>query len=110
MEEDSGGGAVFSSVRRPASMATAGVVSSRLPSPGGLVSSASPLRSRPISLATRRGDPFLDLIARSVFTLFPRCVRCGERIERFEEAEVRILQYRVVHRGACPSAAHDGTS
>lgn len=61
-----------------------------------------PLRSRPISLATRHGDPILDLIARSVFALFPHCMKCGQRIERFEDAEVRILQYRVVHRGACP--------
>jgi len=46
-------------------------------------------------------DPILDTIAKSVFTLFPRCVECGERIERFEDADVRILTNRVVHREPC---------
>lgn len=69
-----------------------------------------PLRSAPISLATRHGDPFLDLIARSVYALFPRCLTCGQRIARYEDAEVRILQYRVVHRGPCPAAVDAGES
>ena len=54
-------------------------------------------------LFSRRGDPILDLIARDTFALFPRCHRCGRRIERFEDADVRVLVLRVVHRGACPA-------
>lgn len=57
----------------------------------------------PLPLSARVGDPVLDTIARSIFALFPRCVKCGERIERFEDAEVRILTSRVAHR-ACPVA------
>ena len=53
-------------------------------------------------LFSRHGDPILDLIARDTFALFPRCHRCGQGIERFEEADVRVLVLRVVHRGACP--------
>jgi hypothetical protein len=54
-------------------------------------------------LFSRRGDPILDVIARDTFALFPRCHRCGERIARFEDAEVRVLVLRVVHRGPCPT-------
>ena len=53
-------------------------------------------------LFSRRGDPILDVIARDTFALFPRCHRCGGRIERFEDADVRVLVLRVVHRGSCP--------
>jgi hypothetical protein len=54
-------------------------------------------------LFSRRGDPILDLIARDTFALFPRCHRCGQRIERFEDADVRVLVLRVVHRTGCPA-------
>jgi hypothetical protein len=54
-------------------------------------------------LFSRRGDPILDVIARDTFALFPRCHRCGERIAVFEDAEVRVLVLRVVHRGPCPA-------
>lgn len=53
-------------------------------------------------LFSRRGDPILDQIARDTFALFPHCHRCGQQIERFEDADVRVLVHRVVHRGACP--------
>ena len=56
-------------------------------------------------LFSRRGDPILDVIARETFALFPRCQRCGHPIERFEEADVRVLALRVVHRAPCPVAA-----
>lgn len=56
----------------------------------------------PLPLSAHADDPILDTIARSIFTLFPRCMKCGARIERYEDAEVRILANRVVHRGACP--------
>jgi hypothetical protein len=50
----------------------------------------------------RYNDPLLETIARSIHTFFPRCRNCGEPIEHYEDAEVRILTQRVVHRGACP--------
>lgn len=56
-------------------------------------------------LFSRRGDPMLDQIARDTFALFPDCHRCGRRIERFEDADVRVLVLRVVHRGTCPPPA-----
>jgi hypothetical protein len=54
-------------------------------------------------LFSRRGDPILDLIARETFTLFPRCHRCGREVQQFEDADVRVLALRVVHRGPCPA-------
>ncbi len=54
-------------------------------------------------LFSRRGDPILDLIARETFVLFPRCQRCGQTVARFEDADVRVLAVRVVHRGICPA-------
>ena len=57
----------------------------------------------PLPISARVGDPVLDTIARSIYALFPRCMRCGERIERFEDAEVMILTSRVAHR-KCPGA------
>lgn len=53
-------------------------------------------------LSGRPDDPILDQIARDTFALFPQCHRCGQVIARFEDADVRILVHRVVHRGACP--------
>jgi hypothetical protein len=55
-------------------------------------------------LFSRHGDPLLDQIARDTFALFPNCHRCGRRIERIEEADVRVLVQRVVHRHRCPAA------
>jgi hypothetical protein len=55
--------------------------------------------------AVIRPPRLLDALAREVFALFPRCVRCGERIARYEDADVRIFGRRVTHRGACPGAA-----
>ncbi len=79
-----------------------------MPQRGAPVSSPTtavpPRQEALISLATRANDPILELIARSVYTLFPRCAKCGERVERFEDADVRILTYRVIHRGGCPQA------
>lgn len=53
-------------------------------------------------LSGRPDDPVLDQIARDTFALFPYCHRCGQRVERFEDADVRVHVQRVVHRGACP--------
>jgi hypothetical protein len=55
-----------------------------------------------MALSGRPDDPILEQIARDTFALFPRCHRCGRVVERFEDADVRILVQRVVHRGICP--------
>jgi hypothetical protein len=63
------------------------------------------MADRPLMpLSGRPDDPILDQIARDTFALFPHCHRCGQVIAHFEDADVRILVQRVVHRGACPTA------
>jgi hypothetical protein len=54
-----------------------------------------------MDIAARRDDPAVDEMARSIFTMFPRCMRCGEPIASYEEADVRVLTHRVVHRERC---------
>lgn len=53
-------------------------------------------------LSGRSNDPKLDQLARDVFAMFPQCHRCGQTIEHFEDADVRVHVQRVVHRGQCP--------
>ena len=60
------------------------------------------MRPAPLLIVAHRRDPLLEQIARTVHELFPECVRCGRRIERLEEADVRVFRNRLVHRGACP--------
>lgn len=57
-----------------------------------------------LPLSARLGDPVIDTVARSIFTLFPRCMVCGETIACYEDADVRILSQRVVHREPCTPA------
>lgn len=54
-----------------------------------------------MDIAARPSDPAIEEMARSIYSMFPRCMRCGEAIARFEDADVRILSHRVVHRGRC---------
>ena len=54
-------------------------------------------------LSGRSDDPKLELLARQGFAMFPPCHRCGQTIERFEDADVRVHVQRVVHRASCPS-------
>ena len=54
-----------------------------------------------MDIASRPDDPAIEEMARSIYTLFPRCMRCGEPIACFEDADIRILSHRVVHRGRC---------
>ena len=54
-----------------------------------------------MDITARHDDPALEEMARSVFALFPRCMRCGVEIARYEDADVRILTNRVVHREPC---------
>jgi hypothetical protein len=56
-------------------------------------------------LSGRYDDPILEQIARDTFALFPQCYRCGQRIDRFEDADVWVHIQRVVHRGSCPAGA-----
>jgi len=57
-----------------------------------------------MDIAARRDDPAVDEMARSIYALFPRCMRCGETIARYEDADVRVLSHRVVHRAPCVAA------
>jgi hypothetical protein len=54
-----------------------------------------------MDIAARHDDPEVEALARSIYTMFPRCMRCGVAIARYEDADVRILSHRVVHRGKC---------
>ena len=54
-----------------------------------------------MDIAARPDDPAVQEMARSIYTMFPRCMRCGEAIARFEDADIRILSHRVVHKGKC---------
>jgi hypothetical protein len=57
-----------------------------------------------MALSSRHDDPILDQLARETFAMFPHCYRCGQQIERFEDADVRVHLHRVVHRDECPPA------
>jgi hypothetical protein len=61
---------------------------------GALYSGRVDIRSRPT-------DPAVEELARSIYAMFPKCMRCGEPIPDYDDADVRILSHRVVHRGAC---------
>ena len=63
-----------------------------------------------MDIASRPDDPAVEELARSIFALFPRCVRCGDAIERYEDADVRILSHRVVHRARCDASTLPGSS
>jgi hypothetical protein len=54
-----------------------------------------------MDIRTRANDPALEEMARSIHALYPRCMRCGQPIPRYEDADVRILTHRVVHRSGC---------
>ena len=58
-----------------------------------------------MDIAARRDDPAVEDLARSIYTMFPRCMKCGQVIARYEDADVRILTQRVVHREDCAREA-----
>ena len=58
-----------------------------------------------MDIAARSNDPAVEEMARSIYTMFPRCMRCGEPIARYEDADVRILTHRVVHKRPCGQKA-----
>ena len=59
-----------------------------------------------MDIAARPSDPAVDEMARAIYTMFPRCMRCGDPIARYEDADVRILSHRVVHHGPCAQSAN----
>ena len=63
-----------------------------------------------MDIAARPDDPAIDEMARLIYAMFPRCMRCGEPIARYEDADVRILTHRVVHRGECAGSAGSAAS
>ena len=54
-----------------------------------------------MDIRSRPADPEVELLARQIFTMFPKCMKCGESIATFEDADVRILSHRVVHKQRC---------
>jgi hypothetical protein len=54
-----------------------------------------------VDIRSRPADPAIEELARSIYAMFPRCMRCGEAIADYKGADVRILSHRVVHRGEC---------
>jgi len=63
-----------------------------------------------MDIAARSNDPAVEEMARSIYTMFPRCMRCGEPITSYEDADVRILTHRVVHKRACEQNTGAGAS
>jgi hypothetical protein len=72
------------------------------PVEGGKLAFAAP-RSycRSVDIRSRPSDPEVEELARSIYAMFPKCMRCGLPIDRYEDADIRILSHRVVHRGEC---------
>jgi hypothetical protein len=62
-----------------------------------------------MDIRSRPTDPAVDELARSIYAMFPKCMRCGDPIASYDEADVRILSHRVVHKGKC-AEAEDGES
>jgi hypothetical protein len=54
-----------------------------------------------VDIRSRPADPAVEELARSIYAMFTRCMRCGEPIASYADADVRILSHRVVHRGEC---------
>jgi hypothetical protein len=58
-----------------------------------------------VDIRARPDDPEVDLLARQIFAMFPKCMKCGQPIGAFEDADIRILSHRVVHRTRCSSGS-----
>lgn len=54
-----------------------------------------------MDIRSRPNDPEVDRLARQIFAMFPKCMKCGEPIVTFEDADIRILTNRVAHKGRC---------
>jgi hypothetical protein len=62
-----------------------------------------------VDIRARPSDPAVEELARSIYVMFPKCMRCGLPIASYDEADVRILSNRVVHRGECSAEEDRGT-
>ena len=40
-----------------------------------------------MDIAARHDDPVLEEVARAIFAMFPRCMRCGVEIPRYAEED-----------------------
>jgi hypothetical protein len=54
-----------------------------------------------VDIRSRPADPAVEELARSIYAMFPKCMRCGLAIASYDDADVRILSHRVVHKGEC---------
>ena len=54
-----------------------------------------------VDIRSRPDDPEVERLARQIFAMFPKCMRCGQPIAEYEQADVRILTHRVVHKARC---------
>ncbi len=54
-----------------------------------------------MDIRSRPDDPAVEQLAKQIFAMFPKCMKCGEPITSFDEADVRILSHRVVHKAPC---------
>ena len=54
-----------------------------------------------MDIRSRPADPEVEQLARQIYGMFPKCMKCGQPIASFEEADVRILSHRVVHKTPC---------
>src|SRR5205814_927302 len=44
-----------------------------------------------VDIRSRPDDPAVEELARSIYAMFPKCMRCGQPIPSYEAADVRIL-------------------
>jgi hypothetical protein len=61
-----------------------------------------------VDIRSRPDDPEVEQLARQIYSMFPKCMKCGEPIASYEDADVRILTHRVVHRRRCHSERSEG--
>jgi hypothetical protein len=54
-----------------------------------------------VDIRSRPDDPQVEQLARQIFSMFPKCMKCGEPIAAYEDADVRVLSHRVVHKKPC---------
>jgi hypothetical protein len=57
-----------------------------------------------VDIRSRPADPEVEQLARQIFAMFPKCMKCGQLIEAFEDADIRVLSHRVVHKTSCTEA------
>jgi hypothetical protein len=63
-----------------------------------------------VDIRSRPADPDVEQLARQIYSMFPKCMKCGEPIASYEDADVRILTHRVVHKVACAGRSGDSAA